>query len=183
MKMSDRVSYLVLFIPWFILFFAFTFGLALFNMFISLTDWHGIFPSFNLVGLKNYLDLPSMSGFLATLKNVGLLFGMGLPFAVFFATLLATLYLEFLFTRAVAGLLLLLINSALHGAFVVRAPVEPVFACICYLVGITAMFLIAVPYRFRDAIEKARDIPAWRRGLAGTTGALSLFFLLYAFAG
>jgi glucose/mannose transport system permease protein len=90
-KMSDRVSYLILFIPWFFIFFAFTFGLALFNVFISFTGWHGIFPKFNIVGFKNYIELPAMAGFVETLKNVGMLFGLGLPFAVFISTLLATL--------------------------------------------------------------------------------------------
>lgn len=90
-KMSDRLSYLILFLPWLILFFTFTFVMAGWNIFLSFTDWKGIMPSYNFVGFKNYLELPQMSGFWQTLKNVGILFGVGLPITVIVATLLAVL--------------------------------------------------------------------------------------------
>lgn len=80
--MSDRASYLILFIPWLILFLVFTFDFAGFNLLISFTDWQGLYPSYNFVGFKNYAELPQMTGFLDSIKNTGLLFGLGLPIAM-----------------------------------------------------------------------------------------------------
>ena len=80
--MSDRESYLILFIPWLILFLVFTFGFAGFNLLNSFTDWQGLYPSYNFVGFKNYAELPQMTGFLDSIKNTGLLFGLGLPIAM-----------------------------------------------------------------------------------------------------
>jgi glucose/mannose transport system permease protein len=88
-KISDRVSYLIIFIPWFILLLVFTFAMTGYNIFISLTDWKGVFPSYGWMGFKNYIGLPQMTGFWETLKNVGLLFGIGLPITVIVAVILA----------------------------------------------------------------------------------------------
>ncbi len=88
-KISDKLSYAVLFVPWFVLMFVFTFAMAGFNIVVSFTDWRGLVPSFNWAGFSNYIDLPNMTGFWQTLRNVGLLFGIGLPVTVFAAVLLA----------------------------------------------------------------------------------------------
>ena len=88
-KISDKLSYGILFVPWFVLMFVFTFAMAGFNIVVSFTDWRGLIPSFNWAGFSNYADLPNMTGFWQTLRNVGLLFGIGLPVTVFSAVLLA----------------------------------------------------------------------------------------------
>jgi glucose/mannose transport system permease protein len=85
------LSYLIIFIPWLIVFIVSTVGLVGYNIVISFTDWYGIFPSFNFVGFKNYIQLFSMSGFIKTLKNTALLFGLGLPVAVGLSIVLAIL--------------------------------------------------------------------------------------------
>jgi ABC-type sugar transport system permease subunit len=89
--LKDREQYLVIFIPSFLLFFTFTVGLAIFNLFISFTDWHSLVPSFNFVGVENYLSLPEMSGFVQTLINTGVLFGIGLPLTVLMSVLIGIL--------------------------------------------------------------------------------------------
>ena len=88
-KLSDRASYLILFVPWLIVFLVFTVGMAGYNIVISFTDWKGVFPTWGFAGFSNYLGLPEMSGFWETMKNVGLLFGIGLPITVACATVLA----------------------------------------------------------------------------------------------
>lgn len=89
--LSNRASYLIIFIPWLIVFLVFTVGLMVYNIAISFTDWHGILPSYNFVWFKNYIALPSMPGFIKTLKNTAFLFGVGLPIAILLSTLLAIL--------------------------------------------------------------------------------------------
>lgn len=89
-KLNDRVSYAILFIPWFVIMLTFTFGVAGFNIAVSLTDWKGIMPSFGWAGLTNYRDLPNMTGFWETLRNVGILFGIGLPITVIVAVVFAS---------------------------------------------------------------------------------------------
>ena len=90
-KLSDSASYAVLFIPWFILFFLFTFFIAGYNIFLSFTDWVGILPSFNFAGLDAWRRLFRMRGFLQTIGNVGLLYLVGLPGTVIAAVVLAVI--------------------------------------------------------------------------------------------
>ena len=93
---------------------------------------------------------------------------------------LAWFFLDYLFTRAVGGLLLLLTAEVLHAGFSVQAPCRPLFSVVCYLFGVAGMFLIGSPWLFRDLLEKAAGSPAWRRGSAGLAGAAA-FYVVYAF--
>jgi hypothetical protein len=90
--------------------------------------------------------------------------------------------LDYLFTRALGGLLLLLVNEALHQAFVAHAPVRPLFAVVCYVLGIAGMVMIASPFRFRDLLQQVERSPAWRRGLAAGCLAAGLVFLSISLA-
>lgn len=63
--------------------------------------------------------------------------------------------LDYLMARALGGLVLLAVNELLHLAFVRHALARPVFALVCYMLGVAAMFMIATPYRFRDLLEQA----------------------------
>ena len=90
-KLGERTSFFVLFVPWFILFFLFTFFIAGYNVFLSFTDWRGIFPSFNFAGLDAWRRLFRMRGFWETTANVGLLYLVGLPSTLAAAIVLAVL--------------------------------------------------------------------------------------------
>ncbi len=96
---------------------------------------------------------------------------------------MAFFYLDYLFTRALGGLLLLLVTEVLHGAFVVHLPLRPVFSVIAYGLGILAMFLIGTPWRFRDLLEQAHASPRWRMRAAAALGTAALFFAVFAFLG
>jgi len=89
--MKEHKSYLILFLPWLAFFTVFTLGMVGYNLFVSFTDWRGIYPSFNFVGLENYKNIWSTSGFSESIKNVMILFFIGLPTTVGISTLLGIL--------------------------------------------------------------------------------------------
>ena len=95
-------------------------------------------------------------------------------------TVLSFLYLDFLFTRAVAGVLMLLVPQLLHGAFVAHLPQRPVFSALCYLTAILGAIMMAAPWRFRDLLELAAAKPVWRKTAAAACSVLALAFLMTA---
>lgn len=94
-KASDRLSFLVLFVPWFIVFFSMTFFIAAYNIFLSFTDWVGIMPSFNFAGFEAWQRLFVTPGFRQTVWNVLQLYLYGIPvtlgLGVLFAIIMDTL--------------------------------------------------------------------------------------------
>ncbi len=89
---------------------------------------------------------------------------------------LSFFFLDYLFTRALGGLVLLLVNDLLHGAFTVHLPARPVFALVSYAFGIAAMFLIGTPWRFRDLLEKCSQSVRWRSWSGGVLAAAALYY-------
>lgn len=114
----------------------------------------------------------------------GLLEGSAAKFRVFLGpvvilvTILSYFLMDYLFTRAFGGLILLLVNWLLHEAFVLNISFRPLFAVICYLLGIASFFLIATPYRFRDWLEKISIDKQWRTAssvIIGIIGSMLVF--------
>ena len=98
--------------------------------------------------------------------------------AAIIITILSYFHLDYLFSRALGGILLLSISWLLHEAFVIHTPMRPLFSVICYSLGIASFFLIAAPYRFRDMLEKVTDDGRWRTGVAGIIGCMGCLLLL-----
>ena len=98
----------------------------------------------------------------ALLEGASAKFRVFLGPGVILVTLLCYFLLDYLFTRALGGILLLLVNWLLHEAFIENIQFRPVFSIICYLLGIASFFLIAAPYRFRDWLEKISHDNRWR---------------------
>ena len=96
--------------------------------------------------------------------------------AVILITILSFFLLDYLFTRALGGLVLLLVNWLLHEAFVLNIPFRPLFAIICYLLGFASFFLIATPYRFRDWLEKISINRQWRTASSVVMGIIGCMF-------
>ena len=96
--------------------------------------------------------------------------------------ILAYTHLDYLFTRALGGLVVLVVNHLLHAAFVVHLPGRPVFALVCYLLGLLGLLLVAAPWHFRDALERAAESGRYRRGMAAALGVLSITFAVFAVA-
>ena len=76
-------------------------------------------------------------------------------------------YLDYLFTRSLGGILLLVANYLIHAAFVHHAPLRPLLTLNCYLLGILGMILIASPFRFRDALQRAAESARYRQVMSG----------------
>jgi hypothetical protein len=98
-----------------------------------------------------------------------------LPWIVLGLSVSSFLLLDYLFARAMGGLILLAVNSLLHGAFVAHMPARPLFSLICYLLGTYALFMLGSPYRFRDLLERMTLKSGWRFGVGGTLLAAGLF--------
>ncbi len=79
-----------------------------------------------------------------------------------FICLGAFFYLEYLFTRALGGFLLLMSNQVMHSAFVEHVPQRWFIAISCYLLGIVGIILITSPFRFRDLLRRIPDSSTWR---------------------
>ena len=97
--------------------------------------------------------------------------------------ILGFFYLEYLFTRALGGLFMLMASHLLHGAFVVRLPARPVYSTACYAFGVIGMFLVGTPWRFRDLLQRATDSPSWRHGLLAALGGSAVLFAGFALLG
>ena len=54
---KEKITTLLITLPAFLGIFFFFYFFSGWNFFISLTDWEGFLPSYNLVGLDNYVDL------------------------------------------------------------------------------------------------------------------------------
>jgi len=91
-------------------------------------------------------------------------------------------HLDYLFTRALGGFVLLAVNHLLHGAFVARIAMRPAFSVICYAIAMAALLLVASPWWFRDLLEKTAESATWRRAWTAGLGAASVAFVVFAFA-
>lgn len=96
---------------------------------------------------------------------------------------LSYLYLNYVFTRALGGLMMLAATHMLHAAFVAHLPARGVFSAICYLVAVAGMFALATPWRFRDLLKLGAENVRWRAGLAAGNGILAIALLVFAFLG
>ncbi len=95
-------------------------------------------------------------------------------------TILSFDLLDFLFTRALGGFLLLLVNCLLHQAFVHHAVCRPLFSTLCYIFGISGIIMIAAPYHFRDLLEKISHSQPWRIMTSTILGIMGCIILLIA---
>lgn len=96
---------------------------------------------------------------------------------------LAYFHLNFLFTRALGGLMMLSAVYMLHAAFVAQVPARPLFSAVCYLVAIAGMFALATPWRFRDLLRQCVESRHWRRGLVAGHASLAVALAVFAILG
>ena len=93
--------------------------------------------------------------------------------------ILCWFHLDYLFARSLGGLLVFVVNALLHESFVHDTPVRWLYAVVALLWGLVGLFLLGVPWRWRQLLERAA---ADRRmaillGMAGYASAL-VFWLL-----
>lgn len=99
-----------------------------------------------------------------------------LPIAAYFL-------LDFLFTRAVGGLVVVLASLLLDFGLFIHLPGRPVFSASCYLVAIGGLFMIGKPWIWRDWLETiTQKEPLKLVNTCLSLGGLSVF-LIYLFLG
>lgn len=111
-----------------------------------------------------------LEGGMARYHNLAILLMAGLTIICFF-------YLDYLMTRALGGVVLLCVNAAVGQAFVADLPARGVYAILCYLLGIAAMVMIGLPWRFRQLLETSATNVVWRH-VAGVLLALCAVVLV-----
>jgi hypothetical protein len=92
-------------------------------------------------------------------------------------------HLDYLFARALGGLLLLGANHLLTVAFVAEVPSRPFFSTFVYLIGLPGLFLVSSPWWMRNLLEKTRDSGTWRNAVAVACTFYAVFFAVYAVIG
>ena len=90
-KKKEGIITLLIVLPALVGIFFFYYCFAGWNFFISLTDWKGFIPSYNLVGFKNYVNLFHDPLFWTSLKNNLLLILGFVPGVIFIGLILAVL--------------------------------------------------------------------------------------------
>ena len=103
------------------------------------------------------IALPMMEGGLAKVKPFLVPAAIALGIACWFL-------LEYVMSRALGGILILVSATVMHMAFSEHAPARWALSLSCYLVGTAGMVMIGWPWLFRDWLEKVDGVKRWRLG-------------------
>jgi len=96
-------------------------------------------------------------------------------------TVLSYFHLDYLFARAVGGLLILAGHHLLYTAFVAALPARGVLSLICLALGCLGMLLVACPWHLRDWLRRACESGSARRRGSVVLGMLAAVYLSAAF--
>jgi len=88
--------------------------------------------------------------------------------------ILSWFYLDFIFSRALGGFLLLAVNLSLHAVFAYNIPLRWLYSIIALIWGIAGLFLLGTPWRWRQLIE----LSAKNRRTAVLLGVISVISTL-----
>jgi len=92
-------------------------------------------------------------------------------------TMLAYFFLDYLFSRAIGGLFILLAYYFLHESFTFHTPSAPTLVILSWIMGITGLFFSAKPHLCRDLIRKFAVARNYKYATTGYLIILSLFCL------
>lgn len=98
-------------------------------------------------------------------------------------TVLSFFFLNFIFTRALGGLMMLAATHMLHEAFIHHLPARTIFAIVCYIIAVAGMLALALPWRFRDLLQKSSENASWRKSVAGGCAGLGILVIVFSFLG
>lgn len=90
---------------------------------------------------------------------------------VFICTVLGCLFLDYIFSRALGGILILGAIYLLHESFTFHTPAAWILAILCWIIAIAGLFLSAKPYLLRDFIRLVARHKIWQ--------AVSSVFLIF----
>jgi hypothetical protein len=71
-------------------------------------------------------------------------------------------FLDYIFSRAFGGFLILLTHYLLFASFLLKTPGKPFFSFLCFLMGALGIFFCGKPYLMRDYIRKIASSSKWR---------------------
>lgn len=80
---------------------------------------------------------------------------------------LAYQFLDYLFSRAFGGFLILFAHYLLYASFYYKAPAKPFFSILCFAMGTLGIFFCGKPHLMRDLIRKLTASPKWRYSAVG----------------
>lgn len=86
--------------------------------------------------------------------------------------------MDYIFTRAVGGLMILLICDLFYQGQIEEMPARFLFSLIGYALAIAGMYMIGQPWRFRDLLFKSIENKAFGKKLAiGITSSMVIMFI------
>jgi hypothetical protein len=96
---------------------------------------------------------------------------------VFVLTWASWMFLDYIFSRALGGFLILLAYYFLHESFSWRTPGAPGLALLCFVFGTAGIFIAGKPWLLRDWIRTAAGKPKWRYAFSGALVVFSAAFI------
>jgi hypothetical protein len=100
-----------------------------------------------------------------------------IPAAVIFTWLIYQ-FLDYIFSRAFGGFLILLAHYLLFASLAFQVPLKPVFSILCFAMGTLGIFFCGKPYLMRDLIRKIGTNDKWRYSAIGITALYAAIFLI-----
>ena len=86
--------------------------------------------------------------------------------------------MDYIFTRAVGGLMILLICDLLYQGQIEEMPARFLFSIIAYSLAVAGMYMIGQPWRFRNLLFKSIENKTFGKKLAfGITSAMVVMFV------
>ena len=71
-------------------------------------------------------------------------------------------FLDYIFSRAFGGFLILFAHYLLYSSFYYHAPAKPFFSLLCFAMGTLGVFFCGKPHLMRDLIRKIIASPKWK---------------------
>lgn len=102
-----------------------------------------------------------------------------IPAAVIFTWLIYQ-FLDYIFSRAFGGLLILLAHYLLFASFAFNIPLKPIFSILCFAMGTMGIFFCGKPYLMRDLIRKIASHDKWRYSAVIISSTYAMIFLIIA---
>jgi hypothetical protein len=88
-------------------------------------------------------------------------------------------FLDFIFARALGGIFLVLSIELLGEGFIINLPFRALFSGVTMGYGVLGLFLIGMPWLFRDFLEKVNHNQKFRSQSIFFIGFSAIFFLLF----
>ena len=120
-----------------------------------------------------WLAYPLFEGGMANMRTY-------LPYVAVGMTILCFMFLEYIFTRALGGFLLLYVTALMHQAFTAHAPGRWVISILCYAIALVGMFMIGSPWRFRDLLKSMIEKENLRKSVAIGLACGGITFIIIA---